>query len=73
MCQSKSNKFYHEIQHTQGKSQYILNWNTGEPTKIGHFQTSKSIFGEKFSLCHPENDYCFRISNQKNKFQLKCF
>ena len=66
MCQSKSNKFYHEIQHTQY-------WNTGEPTKIGHFQTSKSIFGEKFTLCHPENDYCFRISNQKNKFQLKCF
>ena len=46
-----------------------VNWITGEPTKIGHFQTLKSIFWEKFLLFHPENDFLLRILNQKNNFQ----
>ena len=38
-------------------------WIGNKPTKIGHFQTSESIFEVKFQLNLPENDFLLRILN----------
>ena len=36
---------------------YLVNKTSGEPTKIGHFQSSESIFEVKYQLNLPENDF----------------
>ena len=38
-----------------------------EPTKLGHFQSSESIFEDKFHLNLPENDF---LLNTKLEEQL---
>ena len=45
MCQSKSNKFYHEIQHTQGKSQYFLIGKLVSRQKLGIFKLQSPFLG----------------------------
>ena len=45
MCHSKSNKFYHEIQHTQGKSQYFLIGILVSRQKLGIFKLQSPFLG----------------------------
>ena len=58
----------HRNQHHQRKFWYLVNKSNGELTKIGHFQSSKSIFEVKYQLNCPEKYFFVRIMNWQNIF-----
>ena len=48
--QMKFNTFLYPNKHTQRIFWYLVTWFDCEPSKIGHFQSSKSNFKAKFNL-----------------------
>ena len=59
----KSVTVLHRNQHLQRKFWYLVNQSNDEPTKIGQFQSSESMFEFKYQLHLPENDFLLRILN----------
>ena len=63
MQDEKSATFLQENQHTQRKLCYIVTLKNDRPTKIGHFQNSKSILKFKIQLFCSKNDFLLRKVN----------
>ena len=53
--------FQHVNEHTQRKFVYLAPKARGEPSKIGHFQNSRSIFKVFYCLNLPVNNFHLRI------------
>ena len=59
--QVKFNRFLHPNEHTQKIFYDLVRRFGAVPSKIGHFQSSESIFEAKYQLNLPENDFFLNI------------
>ena len=68
VCQVKFNSFMVTNEHPERICLYLVREFDDQPSKIGHFQTSKSIFGVKCDLIFLKQKFLFEHQIRRTTF-----